>query len=214
MDDEYSIQYGKESVLVSRRYSYNIRLNLLRTALNKKNGYIIDIGSASGDYSLDLFDISTKIICFDINLKNLKIARNKDNNLSPIYGDAHTLPFKNESIDAIVIFNAFRYFNNPKYFLNESYRVLKKEGSLILIEHNKYCPDSLFIKKNVVYYYSLKQIKRLIQGTNFKISDEKILFIPPPLKSKCIFKFILWTGQKIMPAFEFFYPEFFIHAIK
>jgi hypothetical protein len=41
MDDEYSLQYGKECPFIYRRYFFNVKSNLLKKSINKKNLFLI-----------------------------------------------------------------------------------------------------------------------------------------------------------------------------
>ena len=47
-------------------------------------------------------------------------------------GDAHKLPFKNESFDNVAAFEVLEHLTNPQNAVAEFYRVLKKGGMLIL----------------------------------------------------------------------------------
>jgi SAM-dependent methyltransferase len=48
--------------------------------------------------------------------------------------DAQTLPFKNGSLNAIVMTNVFHHLNNPRSFLDEVTRCIRPGGRLIMIE--------------------------------------------------------------------------------
>jgi SAM-dependent methyltransferase len=48
--------------------------------------------------------------------------------------DAQTLPFKNGSLNAIVMTNVFHHLNNPRSFLDEVTRCIRPGGKLIMIE--------------------------------------------------------------------------------
>lgn len=55
------------------------------------------------------------------------IFRNTD-----VVGDAHHLPFADETFDAVVTFNTFEHLRDPKCAASEIHRVLKTGGKLIL----------------------------------------------------------------------------------
>lgn len=216
VEDEYSLTYGKYSRSLARRYSYNLRLKLVKKVLEITNSEIIlDIGSATGDYSIDLKENGFKVVCVDINYKYLKIAKKKDRNLPVVMADACTLPFKDCSFDAVTILNALRYFNNPLLALKECNRVLKNGGSLILICHNKFCPDTFLTKKGGAKYLSLREIERLLKESNFKIVNKDMLFIPPPFIPRFLLNIVTGLGWKLNKTFfKNIFPEIFIHAIK
>jgi SAM-dependent methyltransferase len=48
--------------------------------------------------------------------------------------DGHQLPFKNESLQAIVMTDVFHHLPNPRRFLQEATRCIRQDGSVIMIE--------------------------------------------------------------------------------
>jgi SAM-dependent methyltransferase len=48
--------------------------------------------------------------------------------------DAQTLPFKNGSLNAIVMTNVFHHLNKPRFFLEEAIRCIRPGGKLIMLE--------------------------------------------------------------------------------
>lgn len=216
MEDEYSLMYGKHSQSLARRYSYNLRLKLIKESLTGNNcNVILDIGSATGDYAMDLKNSSFEVICVDVNLRHLKIAKRKDTDLFVGAADASFLPFKDGSFDAITILNALRYFSDPLLSLKECNRVLKSDGNLVLICHNKFCPDTLVTKRGGARYLSLKKLKELLEKSNFKVPNEELLFIPPPFIPKILLNITLNLGAKLSRThLKNIFPEIFIHAVQ
>ena len=121
--------------------------------------------------------------CCDTNLLDLRIARSKHADFEQIVARVQQLPFKSESFDAVMILNAFRYFSDSPSALAESYRVITDEGSLILLDHNRRCPDSKLVTQDVIRYYTLTELTSLLGGAGFVPSSFKMLFIPPPVES-------------------------------
>jgi len=215
MNDEYSLTYAKYSIFPSRRYSYQLRLKLIKNLLIKNNcKSVLDIGSATGDYAIDLKKENFNVVSIDINIYSLVTARNKDSNLSVVGANIYSLPFKDGSFDALIIMNAFRYFEDPSRSIQESNRVLRNNGHLILIDHNRYCPDTLLINKDVIKYYSVREFRDLIENNGFKIAYETMLFIPPPFLSSFIINSILNIRSILDILIKYIYPEIFIGAIK
>jgi len=48
--------------------------------------------------------------------------------------DAHEMPFENNSVTNLVMLDVFHHLENPVKFLHEAYRVLEKNGRLIMLE--------------------------------------------------------------------------------
>jgi len=215
MFDEYSLKYGKNSKLPARKFSYNLRLSILRDTLKDNDcNVVLDIGSASGDYAMDLKKLGFEVICMDINLEYLRIARSKDKDVAAVTADASILPFKSMSFDAIIILNALRYFHDPSTSLRECNRVLKSGGHLILIDHNKFCLDAFMVRHEGMRYFSLRELEKLLDENGFKISNEEILFIPPPFVRGYLLNLALIMGARLKGILKRIYPEFFVHAVK
>lgn len=215
MNDNYSQDYGKGSVQLARRISYEKRLNLIVNLLNKFNcKKILDIGSATGDYAIDLKNNGFEVVCVDIDPNRIEILKNKDADINAIQADVSFLPFNNNIFDAIIILNAFRYFENPELALKECSRVLKAEGNLILIDHNKYCPDTLWVKQNDVReYFSMNRLKSLFDKSDFHINSFDYLFVHPPFTPKFLLKYDLST-KGLNKVIKMIYPEILIHGRK
>ena len=101
----------------------------------------------------------------DIDEKNLSFARKHyDNreNISVLHLDAHNLPFPDTSFDTVILFEAIYYLEKPEKFIEESCRILRKNGTTIIGTVNKEWNDfhiSPFAKK----YFSAKEIHELLQ---------------------------------------------------
>lgn len=216
MEDEYSLMYGKHSRSLARKYSYNLRVKLVKKAMNDNNcNPILDIGSATGDYAMDMKNSGFEVICVDLNLRHLKIAKRKDKDLFVGAADGSFLPFKDGSFNAITILNALRYFSDPLLSLEECNRVLKTDGNLILVCHNKFCPDTLVTKRGGARYLSLKKLKKLLEKSNFKVFSEELLFIPPPFIPELLLDITFNLGAKLSRThLRNIFPEIFIHAVK
>jgi len=99
----------------------SIRRIILNKCLKEKfdsKGIIIDL--ASGDNLSYRF--IKNLIKVDLYAKNVNIRADLN----------HTLPFKDDSIDAVIFFNAIYILKNPERILNEIYRILKPYGKLYL----------------------------------------------------------------------------------
>lgn len=87
---------------------------------------MVDIGCSVGvglEYRANEFDT---VIGLDISFSNLLILSQKG--FLAVLGDAENLPFARGTIDIVTCFAAMHHFPNPKRFIGETHRVLKKGG--------------------------------------------------------------------------------------
>ena len=111
--------------------------------ISKKNKpkQILDLATGTADIAIELTSIENcKITGLDISSKMLSIGQAKINklklnrNISLEEGDAENLKFNDATFDVVTIGYGVRNFTNLKNSLNEIYRVLKKDGLLIILE--------------------------------------------------------------------------------
>lgn len=124
--------------------------------LNKNTKDILDIATGTGDFAITAAKYTNaQITGIDISEGMLKIAENKIHNknlkerISLTLADSENLPFDDNQFDAITAGFGVRNFEDREKGLKEIYRVLKKEGMLIILE-----PSS-------PQYFPLKQIYNL-----------------------------------------------------
>ena len=109
--------------------------------INNNPSEILDIATGTADIAiLAAKHLNAQITGLDISNEMLKIGQKKINNqnlenrIKLVSGDAENLVFENESFDAITIGFGVRNFENLNKGLNESFRVLKKNGYLVILE--------------------------------------------------------------------------------
>lgn len=69
----------------------------------------------------------------DLSDKMIKAAKRKNNsNVMFVCGDCEELPFEDNSFDVVICSQSFHHYPNPEKFFCNVYRVLKKDGRLIL----------------------------------------------------------------------------------
>ena len=127
--------------------------------INNNPKKILDIATGTGELAIIAakytdaiitgLDISKKMI--DIGLQKIK-KQNLSDRISFLLADAEILPFKNQSFNAITIGFGLRNFENMDQGLRESYRVLKNNGVIVIIEPS--IPDNLIFKCLHRLYFS------------------------------------------------------------
>ena len=111
---------------------------------------------------------NAKIIGIDISKKMLNIGNKKikkyalSNRIVLKLADAEQLPFKNNSFQAITSGFGVRNFENIETGLSEMYRVLEKDGVLVILEPSK--PSKFPVKQlyNIYFRYILPLLGKII----------------------------------------------------
>lgn len=151
MFNAISIEYDFLNKLITFGNDIKWRKKVYTIAKENSPKNILDIATGTGDIALELANIEgAKIIGLDISEKMLEIGKKKitNQNLSDkidlALGDAENLSYSNGSFDIITIGFGVRNFQNLIKGLNESRRVLKENGKLIILESS--VPKNYIIK--------------------------------------------------------------------
>ena len=144
---EYDLLNGIMTFNNHKRWKKNI-LNIAKK-LNPKNA--LDIATGTADIAINLGSIADcKVTGVDISEKMLNVGREKitkmklSESVSLETGDAENLKYENDYFDLITIGFGVRNFQDLKKGLTESLRILKPEGSLIILETS--VPENRIIK--------------------------------------------------------------------
>jgi len=159
---------------------------------------ILDIATGTADFAIAAKELNPRnIIGIDISEKMIEIGNKKlkrqnlDHLIRLKIADSQNLPFEDNYFDAITIGFGVRNFEEIKKSISEAYRVLKKDGILIIMEpstkNNKFLSvlskfyfevivtniGYLLSKNSSAYNYLSESVKAFIDGESFlKILDE------------------------------------------
>lgn len=103
---------------------------------------ILDIATGTGDLAINLASEThaLRIVGLDISAGMLEIGKQKvrdknlNNRIEMVLGDSEQLPFDDNSFDAITVAFGVRNFEDLEKGLAEIYRVLKKDGTFVVLE--------------------------------------------------------------------------------
>ena len=105
-----------------------------------KNKTLLEVACGAGLGLGYLSKYAKKVIGGDIDKDVLRFAQGHYKNREKIkllLFDAEDLPFKNESFDVLIFFEAIYYLIFPEKFIEEAYRVLRNNGIIIICTVNK-----------------------------------------------------------------------------
>ena len=114
---------------ISNQYTVNRRAESFKI---NPSELVLEVGSGTGMIS-DLID--EQIICSDISYEMCKESIKKHVNV--IWCDAEKLPIRENTLDGIISAEVIYYLNNPNAFINDSVRILKKDGKLMITIFNE-----------------------------------------------------------------------------
>ncbi|WP_275039564.1 class I SAM-dependent methyltransferase [Anoxybacillus gonensis] len=110
-----------------------------------KGAHILEVAPGPGYLSLELAKRGFHVTAIDISPDFVEIATQnaKEANVSVnfIEGNAAHLPFEDNRFDFVVCTAAFKNFKEPVKALCEMHRVLKKEGTALIIDMNREVTD-------------------------------------------------------------------------
>ncbi|NCN58641.1 hypothetical protein COW99_01850 [Candidatus Roizmanbacteria bacterium CG22_combo_CG10-13_8_21_14_all_38_20] len=113
------------------------KINSIRS-LNKLN--ILDLGCGYGSLSKTLGELGAQVTSAEVNQKSLEFAKkflSPYKNVKIVKIGKEKLPFKSQKFDIVFLFDVIEHVKNPKTTIEESLRVLKK-GGLLIVEFTPY----------------------------------------------------------------------------
>ena len=105
---------------------------LIRLLHIDKNSMILDIGCGTGNYTHALQKTSKEVIGLDLSLGMLVQAIAKHVDLSFIWCDVRSLPFRYEVFNGAFAIQVLHHVKEKEQFLKETCRVLKENASIAI----------------------------------------------------------------------------------
>jgi len=175
--------WGLEKITLSPTYFNSLRLKYALEALLPVSGRVLEVGSGAGafvraikDYRPDL-----EIVGSEIDISSVRRARKLDKGGKYDKADVHNLPYKDNSLDAVLAFDVIEHLESPSKAFSEIYRVLAPQGVLhaaIPLEAPIYTVHGFFLKfgfkpkqkhADHIRQFTPLQIEDLLGETGFKI---------------------------------------------
>lgn len=145
-------------------------IKLLKPQQPKK---ILDVATGTADFAIESLAINPdKVVGVDISEGMLSVGKKKiakmglEDKIELKLGDSEKLPFSNEQFDAVIVSFGVRNFENLEKGLSDIHRVLKKDGTLVVLEFSQ--PESFPFKQiyNFYFKYILPLIGKVISKDN------------------------------------------------
>ena len=154
---------------------FNLEELLEYLPLDKEN-LLLDLGGGTGRAAEQLLEYVNECIVLDPSYEMLLEAKKKTDRFLNIQAVGEALPFRNNSLKQIFLNDSFHHIKKQKETLEESFRVLKPGGKLIIREFDKNYFWNLFLRfaEFVVgfgsKFYSPKKLAAICEEIGFKTS--------------------------------------------
>jgi len=211
--------------LLNHLLSLNIdkiwRRKLVKLLSQKNPESILDVATGTGDLAITASRIKPKeIIGIDIADEMLVIGRKKiaekglDKMITLQTADSENIPYPSERFDAAMVAFGVRNFENLDLGLSEMYRVLKKNGTIYVLEfsiptNKMFRPFYFFYFKNILpligkmvskdtaaYTYLPDSVSSFPSGKSFTERLEKAGFTNCTILSLTFGIATIYTGEK------------------
>ena len=109
----------------------------LKNEFNKINklGYLLELGCGNGTYTKLIEHAAEKIKATDYSEEMIKSARRKLSEYKKIeiqQADCYNLEYSDSTFDSVMMANLIHIIDDPEKALQESFRVLKPKGKIII----------------------------------------------------------------------------------
>lgn len=159
MFDNISKEYDGLNRVISFGIDVNWRKKVTRIVSKNNPKQILDIATGTGDLALMMAKIDPdKITGLDISAGMLEIGKEKiakaklTDKIEMIVGDSENMPFPDNTFDAITVSFGVRNFANLDKGLTEIRRVLKPNGTFVVLETSN--PTKFPFKQGYKFYTS------------------------------------------------------------
>ncbi|KGO80454.1 ubiquinone biosynthesis methyltransferase UbiE [Flavobacterium beibuense F44-8] len=168
MFDTISGKYDGLNRVISFGIDVKWRKKVLKLVSDTKPETVLDIATGTGDLAILMTQTGAKKITgLDISAGMLEVGRKKiaerklDSKIDMVLGDSESIPFKDNSFDAITVAFGVRNFENLEKGLSEILRVLKPGGIFVILETS--VPTKTPFKQGYKFYtkYILPLIGKL-----------------------------------------------------
>ncbi|MBH74253.1 MAG: hypothetical protein CL896_00485 [Dehalococcoidia bacterium] len=170
MADPFAELTERPNMLATRQQlsMLSTRYNLAASMSSKKDVLEVACGPAIGLGMLQATD--ARVIGGDFSRILLKEGRTHYQETIPLLQlDAEHLPFKSDSFDLVILFEAIYYLPNPACFFAEAERTLRKDGTIVVCSANK--ERSGFVPSpHAKNYYSGKELYSLLNNQHFTVN--------------------------------------------
>jgi len=144
-----------------------------------KDKAVLDVGAGTGRLTGLLLKKGARVTALDVSKKMLEVLKKKFPAVSIQVGDAEDLPFPDESFDLVTAAFVVVHLKDPSIFFQETYRVLKPGGKLIITNINQKEAPPVKTEKGIIkiksFYHRPEKVREFFEAAGFFLVNEKII---------------------------------------
>lgn len=170
----YCYKYSKDSSNKNNNYiimraikNANKIKSIIPENINLYNRNVfVDIGCGDGSITSELAKIYKFKKTIGVDVENwFDTYTNKDTNIEMVITDGKTINIKDNSVDVILCNHVLHHIENLNEMLDEIARIIKKDGVLIIKEHNCYYKELSYVID--IYHAMYELVFRKKQNDKF-----------------------------------------------
>ena len=171
----------------------DIRQAVIRRLSEESNlGEVVELGCGRGFFTKAIAVNATQVLATDLSDEMVEAAGTELKELQNITVqkvDCENTAFPSEKFDTVVMVNVVHFIENPEKSLQESYRILKAGGVLLLADYTGYGMNWFSMVKMGLRFFkkwgkppqyakkrlSPDELGYLVESTGFKVEDVQLI---------------------------------------
>lgn len=190
MFDSISASYDRLNHLLSFQIDRLWRYRTAKRIADPHPQHILDLATGTGDLAILVAENipDARIIALDRSEKMLQIAKKKterkklSHQISIVAADAESIPFEDNTFDAVSIAFGIRNYQDYRQGLREAFRVLKPGGRLFILEFSVPEPRPIRFLYGLYFNNLLPIIGRIISKDHnaYRYLPQSVYAFPQP----------------------------------
>lgn len=223
------VLWGKEKrfspkAIASKRSVFKYFTSVVSTYISKSD-YVLDLGCGPGGFLSIIATLCDKVLGADITSNfvdecNDLIDEKLLANASAILTKPGTLPFPDAHFDKIVMVDTIHHLENTVETIDEIYRILKKDGLLLIFEPNKLNPLlclMCYLDKNehgLLRLGTIKKYRELLGARYYMVATRYNGLLIGPEGRLSLYLADIFSSSVLSPVIGWLSPKIFIAARK
>jgi len=171
-DLEASVYTVKRFMSEGGRYIDSTEKRLLSS--HTKGPALLEVGTATGRFVSYVQELGWDYTGLDISSHMLRQSNGHSCGLAR--ADGESIPFASNTFNSIICLHTFHFLPHPEQCIRESHRVLKKNGSILLIfEMDTWLRRLVLttrIFKSNQFYFKIEEVAKMLETNGFDVTSK------------------------------------------